>query len=51
MDIVAFPEFFTTGYLLDLINDAFYELAETIPVRSFYFNDFTEFKSIEVGAV
>ncbi|MFQ5834649.1 MAG: carbon-nitrogen hydrolase family protein [bacterium] len=30
-DIVCFPEFFTTGYNLDLIGDDFYELAETIP--------------------
>lgn len=30
-DLIALPEFFTTGYLLDLINDDFYELAETIP--------------------
>ncbi|HEX7064979.1 MAG TPA: carbon-nitrogen hydrolase family protein [Bacillales bacterium] len=30
-DIIALPEFFTTGYLLELINEDFYELAETIP--------------------
>lgn len=30
-DIIALPEFFTTGYVLDLIGDDFYELAETIP--------------------
>ena len=30
-DIVCFPEFFTTGYSLDLINKGFYQLAETIP--------------------
>ncbi|MFQ6067872.1 MAG: carbon-nitrogen hydrolase family protein [bacterium] len=30
-DIVCFPEFFTTGYNLDLIRDDFYGLAETIP--------------------
>jgi len=30
-DIVCFPEFFTTGYNLDLIGDDFYRLAETIP--------------------
>ncbi|MEA1963939.1 MAG: carbon-nitrogen hydrolase family protein [Candidatus Aerophobetes bacterium] len=31
VDIVGLPEFFTTGYNLDLIGDDFYELAETIP--------------------
>lgn len=30
-DIVCFPEFFTTGYSLDLIDKDFYHLAETIP--------------------
>jgi predicted amidohydrolase len=30
-DIVCFPEFFTTGYSLDLIGDTYYDLAETIP--------------------
>jgi len=30
-DIICFPEFFTTGYSLDLIGDDFYNLAETIP--------------------
>jgi predicted amidohydrolase len=30
-DIVCFPELFTTGYNLDLISGAFYDLAETIP--------------------
>lgn len=34
VDIVCFPEFFTTGYSLDLINDNFYQLAETIPGRT-----------------
>jgi predicted amidohydrolase len=29
--IACFPELFTTGYNLDLIGDAFYELAEPIP--------------------
>ena len=31
VDIVCFPEFFTTGYSLDLIGDDFYHLAESIP--------------------
>jgi predicted amidohydrolase len=31
IDIVCFPEFFTTGYSLDLIGDDFYHLAESIP--------------------
>jgi len=31
VNVVCFPEFFTTGYNLELINDAFFELAETIP--------------------
>jgi len=31
VDIVCFPEFFTTGYNLDLIGDKFYHLAEPIP--------------------
>ena len=31
VNVVCFPEFFTTGYSLELINDAFFELAETIP--------------------
>ncbi|HET7628228.1 MAG TPA: carbon-nitrogen hydrolase family protein [Bacillales bacterium] len=30
-DIIALPEFFTTGYLPELIGDDFYELAETVP--------------------
>ncbi len=30
-EIVCFPEFFTTGYNLDLIGDDLYGLAETIP--------------------
>ncbi len=30
-DVVCFPELFTTGYHLDLIGGAFYELAEPIP--------------------
>ena len=30
-DIVCFPEFFTTGYNLDLIGNDFYQLAESIP--------------------
>ena len=31
VNVVCFPEFFTTGYSLDLINEAFFDLAETIP--------------------
>ena len=30
-DIICFPELFSTGYHLELIGSAFYELAETIP--------------------
>lgn len=30
-DIACLPEFFSTGFSLNLIGDAFYELAETIP--------------------
>jgi predicted amidohydrolase len=30
-DMVCFPEFFTTGYNLNLIGDDFYDLAEPIP--------------------
>lgn len=30
-DVVCFPEFFTTGYNLDLIGDDFFQLAESIP--------------------
>jgi predicted amidohydrolase len=30
-DIVCLPEFFSTGYNLDLIGDGYYRLAETIP--------------------
>jgi len=30
-DIACFPEFFTTGYNLNIIGDKFYDLAETIP--------------------
>lgn len=30
-DVVCFPEFFTTGYNLDLIGDKFYQLAESVP--------------------
>ena len=30
-DIVCFPEFFNTGYNLDMIGDRFYDFAETIP--------------------
>ncbi|NJJ39546.1 carbon-nitrogen hydrolase family protein [Paenibacillus apii] len=30
-DVICYPELFTTGYNFDLIGDAFYELAETIP--------------------
>ncbi|AJY77629.1 carbon-nitrogen hydrolase family protein [Paenibacillus beijingensis] len=30
-DVVCFPELFTTGYNFDIIGDAYYELAETIP--------------------
>ncbi|MFQ5910220.1 MAG: carbon-nitrogen hydrolase family protein [Thermoplasmata archaeon] len=31
VDIVSFPELFTTGYNLDLIGDEIHDLAETIP--------------------
>lgn len=31
VDIACLPEFFTTGFSLDLIGDTFYELAETVP--------------------
>jgi len=30
-DIVCFPEFFNTGYNLDMVGDKFYNFAETIP--------------------
>jgi len=30
-DIVCFPEFFNTGYNLDMIGEKFYDFAETIP--------------------
>jgi len=31
LDIICFPEFFTTGYSLDLIGREYYDFAETIP--------------------
>jgi predicted amidohydrolase len=31
VDVIALPEFFTTGYLLHLIKEDFYNLAETVP--------------------
>lgn len=33
-DIACFPEFFTTGYNLDIIGEGFYNLAETIPGKT-----------------
>lgn len=33
-DIACFPEFFTTGYNLNIIGDKFYDLAETIPGKT-----------------